>query len=235
MIDAEADKKFCNASLRLDRIHRTFVQGYRESKVLRGASLIAEAGEIVAVVGPSGSGKSTLLQIAGLLEPPTSGKVFISGNQCDLLPESRRAALRRNSIGFVYQSHNLLPEFSALENVVMPQIIAGRSRSNANRCATDLLTKLGLSDRLTHLPSRLSGGEQQRTAIARAIANVPQLLLADEPTGNLDVETSRKVFDELVSLVRGGGLAAVIATHDRELASAADRTFLLREGNLISQ
>ena len=223
------------AALNLRDIHRTFIQGGRRLDILRGASLVAARGEIVAVVGPSGSGKSTLLQIAGLLEPPTSGEVIIDGTACARLSEVARTRLRRTSLGFVYQFHHLLSEFSALENVALPQIIAGRRRAAAKAHAAELLTRFGLAERLHHRPSRLSGGEQQRTAFARAIANDPAVLLADEPTGNLDQGTADTVFAELLALARGQGLAALIATHDRDLAAATDRVLVLHDGVLIPQ
>ena len=223
------------AALTLRDIHRTFIQGGRRLDILRGASLVVARGEIVAVVGPSGSGKSTLLQIAGLLEPPTSGEVIVGRKSCARLSEAARTRLRRTSLGFVYQFHHLLPEFSALENVALPQIIAGRRRAAAKAHGADLLTRFGLAERLDHRPSRLSGGEQQRAAIARAIANGPSVLLADEPTGNLDQGTADTVFAELLTLARRRGLAALIATHDRDLAAATDRVLVLQDGMLISQ
>jgi lipoprotein-releasing system ATP-binding protein len=203
-----------------------------ELPVLQGADLTVRAGEIVALVAPSGAGKSTLLHVAGLLDRPDGGSVLIQGRDAGGLPDAARTAVRRDTIGFVYQFHHLLPEFSALENVVLPQMIAGRPRRLAQERATELLTTFGLAPRLGHLPGKLSGGEQQRVAIARALANGPRLLLADEPTGNLDVATAETVFAELLSIVREHGLAALIATHNPELASRMDRTITLRDGRL---
>ncbi len=217
-------------ALGLTAIVRTFRQGGARLEVLRGAALSVAAGEAVALVGPSGAGKSTLLQIAGLLEKPDAGDVIIAGQACDRLGDTQRTALRRKRIGFVYQYHHLLPEFSALENVVLPQMIAGRSRKDAAERARRLLGHVGLEKRLTHRPGRLSGGEQQRVAIARALANRPLLLIADEPTGNLDPQTAGQVFELLIGLVRRGGLAALIATHNHELAKRLDRILVLHDG-----
>ena len=219
-------------TLRLDRVARTYPQGEGELEVFRDVSLTLMPGELVALVGPSGAGKSSLLHMAGLLEAPSSGEVFIGGEAVAALPDGERTRLRRDTIGFVYQAHHLLPEFTALENVVMPQLIAGRTRRQAEAEATRLLTRLGLGERLTHRPSQLSGGEQQRVAVARALANKPRLLLADEPTGNLDPRTSGGVFDALVELVRAEGLAALIATHNLELAAKMDRALVLDQGRL---
>jgi lipoprotein-releasing system ATP-binding protein len=204
-----------------------------ELPVLREADLTVRAGEIVALVAPSGAGKSTLLHVAGLLDRPDGGSVLIEGRDAGGLPDPARTAIRRDTIGFVYQFHHLLPEFSALENVVLPQMIAGRSRRVAEDRAKSLLTAFGLAARLGHLPGKLSGGEQQRVAIARALANQPKLLLADEPTGNLDVATAAGVFAELLSAVRDHGLAALIATHNPELAARMDRTVTLLDGRLV--
>jgi lipoprotein-releasing system ATP-binding protein len=201
--------------------------------VLRGADLSVRAGETVALVAPSGAGKSTLLHVAGLLDRPDGGVVLIEGRDAGGLPDAARTVIRRDTIGFVYQFHHLLPEFSALENVVLPQMIAGRSRRVAEDRARSLLTTFGLGQRLAHLPGKLSGGEQQRVAIGRALANAPKLLLADEPTGNLDVATADAVFMELLATVREHGLAALIATHNPELAARMDRTVTLRGGRLI--
>jgi lipoprotein-releasing system ATP-binding protein len=201
--------------------------------VLRGADLTVRAGETVALVAPSGAGKSTLLHVAGLLDRPDGGVVLIEGRDVGGLPDAARTVIRRDTIGFVYQFHHLLPEFSALENVVLPQMIAGRSRRVAEDRARSLLTTFGLGQRLAHLPGKLSGGEQQRVAIGRALANAPKLLLADEPTGNLDVATADAVFMELLATVRDHGLAALIATHNPELAARMDRTVTLRGGRLI--
>jgi lipoprotein-releasing system ATP-binding protein len=219
--------------LKLDNVWRSFKQGPREISVLQGASAELWPGQAVALVGPSGAGKSTLLHIAGLLEQPTRGRVILNGRDCAELPESDRTRLRRQSIGFVYQFHQLLPEFSALENVIIPQMILGRPRRDAEVRARELLTGLGLGERVDHRPAELSGGEQQRTAICRGVANAPQLLLADEPTGNLDPHTSEFVFQELVELIRRQGVAALIATHNMELARRMDRVLRMHEGQLV--
>jgi lipoprotein-releasing system ATP-binding protein len=216
--------------LELSGIAKTFRQGGKSLPVLNGTSLQVAAGELVALVGPSGSGKSTLLHIAGLLESPDKGDIRIAGEDCGNLDERGRTRLRRNRIGFVYQYHHLLPEFSAGENVVLPQMIAGRSRGEAKTRADELLAAVGLSERAGHRPARLSGGEQQRVAIVRALANNPAVLLADEPTGNLDPHTADQVFEHLVALVRKSGLAALIATHNPDLAARMDRTLVLSEG-----
>ena len=222
-----------NEPLSLRDVRRTFQQGDRKLEVLRGISLDLRAGEIVALVGQSGAGKSSLLHIAGLLEAPTSGEIHVEGVAASRLPDAERTAIRRSTIGFVYQAHHLLPEFNALENVVLPQMIAGRSRGEAAKEGERLLTVLGLGQRLTHRPSQLSGGEQQRVAIARALANNPRILLADEPTGNLDPKTAGGVFDALIAITRAQGLAALIATHNFELASRMDRAMLLHQGKLV--
>ena len=219
--------------LRLDTITRRYREGEGQLEVFSGLSMSLKAGEIVALVGPSGAGKSSLLHIAGLLEAPTSGEIFIAGAATSKLNDAERTRIRRETIGFVYQAHHLLPEFDALENVVLPQMIAGRSRAEAVMEGARLLGVLGLGKRLTHRPSQLSGGEQQRVAIARALANKPRLLLADEPTGNLDPKTSGGVFDALIAITRSEGLAALIATHNFELASRMDRALLLHQGKLI--
>ncbi|MBM3517545.1 MAG: ABC transporter ATP-binding protein [Alphaproteobacteria bacterium] len=220
--------------LELRGIGRTFIQGERRLAVLREATFGVSAGEIVAVVGPSGSGKSTLLHIAGLLERPDAGDVVIAGQVCGGLSDAERTRLRRAALGFVYQFHHLLPEFSALENVILPQMIAGAGRARARERARALLDRFGLGERLNHRPARLSGGEQQRTAIARAMANEPKLLLADEPTGNLDQRTADAVFGELVGEARSRYLAAVIVTHNERLAQAADRVVTLQDGVLVA-
>jgi lipoprotein-releasing system ATP-binding protein len=220
-------------ALRLQSVTRTFPQATGVLEVFRGLDLVLKPGELVALVGPSGSGKSSLLHIAGLLEAPTSGEVFINGHAASALPDAERTRIRRDTIGFVYQAHHLLPEFSAVENVVMPQRIAGKPRAQATRDAVHILTHLGLGERLTHRPAQLSGGEQQRVAIARALANRPKILLADEPTGNLDSKTSGGVFASLVDLVRSEGLAALVATHNLELAARMDRALVLHEGKLL--
>ena len=219
--------------LKLENITRRYREGEGQLEVFSGLSLQLHPGEIVALVGPSGAGKSSLLHIAGLLEAPTSGEIFIDGAATSQLADTERTRIRRGTIGFVYQAHHLLPEFDALENVVLPQMIAGRSRAEASQEATRILDLLGLGKRLTHRPSQLSGGEQQRVAIARALANRPRILLADEPTGNLDPRTSGGVFDALIAVTRSEGLAALIATHNFELASRMDRALLLHQGKLI--
>jgi lipoprotein-releasing system ATP-binding protein len=219
-------------ALELKRVTRTFNQGGREIAVLREAEMSLARGEIVALVGPSGAGKSTLLHIAGLLERPDSGDVVITGENCADMPESERTRLRCEALGFVYQFHHLLPEFSALENVMLPQMIAGVNKSTARERAGELLEMVGLSDRATHRPGELSGGEQQRIAIARSVANAPSVLLADEPTGNLDPETAGAVFGQMLKLVRGVGLGALVATHNLELASKMDRILQLRDGHI---
>ena len=219
--------------LQLRGVRRGFDQGGVHIDVLSGIDLEVGAGEMVALVGPSGSGKSTLLHAAGLLERPNAGTVSIDGKACDGLGDSDRTALRRSAIGFVYQFHHLLPDFSAVENVILPQMIAGQPRKVARVRAEELLAKVGLSGRLTHKPRQLSGGEQQRVAIARALANGPTLLLADEPTGNLDHHTAEEVFDMLVALVRDTGIGALVATHNPELAERMDRTLELRDGVVV--
>jgi len=218
--------------LRLDTVTRRFRQGKEILEVLTGANLDIRPGEIVALVGPSGAGKSTLLHIAGLLERPDSGEVFLAGESCGRLGDDRRTQLRRLHLGFVYQYHHLLPEFSALENVVLPQMIAGVARGAARAKALRLLDSMGLAARAEHRPGQLSGGEQQRVAICRALANDPKVLLADEPTGNLDPHTSGGVFDQLLHLVRNSGVAALIATHNPELARRMDRVIRLEDGRL---
>ncbi len=213
-------------------LKRTYVTGAGELPVLNGADLDVMPGEIVGLVGPSGSGKSSLLHAAGLLEHPNAGRISIQGQDCSDLPDRERTRVRLATIGFVYQFHHLLPEFSALDNVALPQMIAGRSRAAAQGRAKDLLGQLGLAERTAHQPAQLSGGEQQRVAVARALANAPRLLLADEPTGNLDPHTSGAVFDNLYDLVRSTGVAALIATHNLDLARHMDRVFTLRDGHL---
>ena len=219
--------------LRLQDVARIYRSDAGDLPVLCGADLTVSAGEIVALVAPSGTGKSTLLHLAGLLEKPDGGDVLIEGRPCATLSDTDRTAIRRDKIGFVYQFHHLLPEFTALENVALPQMIAGIRRPAAQARARDLLTSFGLSHRLDHMPGKLSGGEQQRVAIARALANRPSVLLADEPTGNLDVATSDAVFTELLKTIRGQGVAALIATHNAELASRMDRVVTLREGRIV--
>ena len=220
--------------LSLRGIKRTFVQGDRRLEVLKDVSLDLRPGEIVALVGQSGSGKSTLLHIAGLLEQPDDGDVVVDGKAAGRLGDRERTALRRRFLGFVYQYHHLLPEFSAIENVMLPQMLNGLSRSEARVRAADLLAMVQLKDRGEHRPGRLSGGEQQRVAIARAVANAPRVLLSDEPTGNLDASTADIVFRQLLALVRETGMAALVATHNPELAARMDRTVTLKEGVLTT-
>jgi lipoprotein-releasing system ATP-binding protein len=217
----------------LHDIERQYRQGDETLRVLNGIELALWSGQSVALVAPSGAGKSTLLHIAGLLEHPDRGDVYIDGQSTSILADHQRTRIRRNEIGFVYQSHHLLPEFSALENVVLPQMIRGLARSEAKSRATELLDYLGLGARLNHRPSELSGGEQQRVAIARAVANAPRILLADEPTGNLDLHTAEHVFHALSQLVKASGLAAIIATHNMDLAARMDRRVTLREGKIV--
>lgn len=217
----------------LREVVRTYRSGGGDLPVLRGVNLALRAGEIVALVAPSGAGKSTLLHLAGLLEQPDGGSVLVDGRDAGILSDAERTAIRRDTIGFVYQFHHLLGEFSALENVVLPQMIARRGRRQAEARAMSLLAALGLEPRARHLPGKLSGGEQQRVAIARALANSPKVLLADEPTGNLDVDTADVVFDALLAEVREEGVAALIATHNPALAARMDRTVTLREGRVV--
>jgi lipoprotein-releasing system ATP-binding protein len=223
-----------NHLLRVENLEKTFHQAGQDLNIFRGLNMSIEAGEIVALVGPSGAGKSTLLQMIGLLDTPTSGKIMIDDREATGLDEVARTAMRRDTIGFIYQFHNLLPEFSALENVVLPQMVAGKSKKEAKERATKLLGALGLGARLDHRPARLSGGEQQRVAIARAIANKPRLLLADEPTGNLDPTTSAHVFEMLIELVRSSGIGMLIATHNLDLADQMDRVLEMKNGQLVS-
>jgi lipoprotein-releasing system ATP-binding protein len=217
-------------ALRLDGVRRFFIQGGVRLEVLVNASFSIAPGEMVGLVGPSGSGKSTLLHVAGLLERPNEGEVWIKGDAAGRLNDARRTAIRRGTMGFVYQHHHLLPEFSALENIVVPQMIAGRRRRDAEVRGRELLGQVGLAERLSHRPARLSGGEQQRVAIARALANEPALLLADEPTGNLDHRSADDAFALLIRLVRGRGLAALIATHNLDLARRMDRVLTIADG-----
>ncbi len=220
-------------ALFLSKVERRYPQSGAPLEVLKAADLAIWPGELVALVAPSGTGKSTLLHLAGLLEHPDGGEVYIGGVATAKLKDSERTRLRRTDIGFVYQFHHLLPEFSAIENVVMPQLIRGLDKGEAEKRAIDLLSFLGLGERLRHRPGELSGGEQQRVAIARAVANAPRLLLADEPTGNLDPGTSHHVFRILLSLVRASGLAALIATHNMELAAQMDRRVTIRDGKIV--
>ncbi|MFM5930213.1 MAG: ABC transporter ATP-binding protein [Novosphingobium sp.] len=216
----------------LEKLTRSFEQGDVRIDVLKGVDLSVKPGEIVALLGPSGSGKSTLLQAIGLLEGGFGGSIRIAGNDASTLDGDARTTLRRDHIGFVYQFHHLLPDFSALENVVIPQMITGKPRAECEDRARELLDALGLGERLSHRPNKLSGGEQQRVAVARALANKPALVLADEPTGNLDESTADKVLTEFIRLVRGNGSAAVVATHNERLAYAMDRVVRLQDGVL---
>ncbi len=220
-------------ALQLTGVGRHFDQGEDRLTILDDAAVGVAAGEMVALVAPSGAGKSTLLHIAGLLERPDTGEVLVGGQPCGTLGDDRRTEMRRRAIGFVYQFHHLLPEFSALENVMMPQMILGQSRSAAAERARELLEYMRIGKRAAHRPAELSGGEQQRVAIARAVANAPHVLLADEPTGNLDPTTSGYVFDALTALVRQSGVAALIATHNHELAARMDRAITLENGKIV--
>jgi lipoprotein-releasing system ATP-binding protein len=218
--------------IKLRGVKRSFEQGGEVIEVLRGVDLDVKQGEIVALLGPSGSGKSTMLQAVGLLEGGFSGSIAIAGVEASELPSDGRTQLRRDHLGFVYQFHHLLPDFTAHENVVMPLMVAGSSRADADARAEQLLADLGLGHRLTHRPSQLSGGEQQRVAVARALANRPTLVLADEPTGNLDETTSDRVLGQFLELVRGEGSAALVATHNERLAARMDRVVRLHDGVL---
>jgi lipoprotein-releasing system ATP-binding protein len=222
-----------NTVLKLSGVERHYGQGDMQLSILKKADLTLNSGEIVALVAPSGTVKSTLLHLAGLLEHPDSGEVSINGHDCNGLSDDKRTAIRRSEIGFVYQFHHLLPEFSALENIMMPQMIAGLPRNEAKQRASQLLDYMRIGHRGAHRPGELSGGEQQRVAIARAVANAPSLLLADEPTGNLDPETASYVFEALEALVRQSGLAALIATHNHELARRMDRRVTIADGKVI--
>ncbi len=221
--------------LRLERLERAYIQGNRRIDVLKGASASFFPGEAVALLGPSGAGKSTLLHIAGLLERADGGQVLINGIDCGQLSDNEQTRMRRMEVGFVYQFHHLLPEFSALENVVLPQLILGSSRDKAKARAKELLGSLGLEERWDHRPAQLSGGEQQRVAISRAVANDPKVVLADEPTGNLDPHTAERVFEQLLKLVRQSGVAAVVATHNLDLAARMDRVLRLMDGRLVEE
>ena len=220
-------------TLFLQKVERRFGRGEAIIEILRGADLSLWAGQSVALIAPSGAGKSTLLHIAGLLETPDGGEVYIGGAATAAMSDDARTALRRNEIGFVYQFHHLLPEFSALENLILPQMIHGLSRAQAAKRARELLAYLGLGARENHRPAELSGGEQQRVAIARAVANGPRLLLADEPTGNLDPKTADHAFGTLAALVKASGLAALIATHNLDLAARMDRRVTLQDGLIV--
>ena len=219
--------------LELKNVYRSFKQGGQVLQVLRGINLEIEKGEVVALIGPSGSGKSTMLQLAGLLEKPTKGDIYLEGQKCSVLGDAMRTSLRRDYLGFVYQYHNLLADFDAVENVMLPQLIAGIKEKEAKEKAKWLLTKMGLEKRFKHRPAEMSGGEQQRVAIARSLANTPKLLLADEPTGNLDPKTAEIVFGELLGIVKETGLSALIATHNFDLADRMDRKVRLDGGKLI--
>jgi lipoprotein-releasing system ATP-binding protein len=217
----------------LHAIDRRYRQGAATLEILKNAELAVWPGQSVALVAPSGAGKSTLLHIAGLLEHADAGEVYIDQVATSRMSDAARTQIRRNDIGFIYQAHHLLPEFSALENVILPQMIRGLSRKEAVKRAAELLSYLGLKERLEHRPAELSGGEQQRVAIARAVSNAPRILLADEPTGNLDPRTSDQVFGALSQLVRASGLAAIIATHNREIAARMDRRVTLKDGQVV--
>jgi lipoprotein-releasing system ATP-binding protein len=220
-------------ALKLSKVERHYQQGEARLDILSGADIAIWPGEAVALVGPSGAGKSTLLHVAGLLEKPDSGEIFVEGQRTAYMSDDARTALRRMTIGFVYQFHHLLPEFSAEENVILPQMIRGLGREEARLRAGELLDYLGLLPRRTHRPAELSGGEQQRVAIARAVANAPRILLADEPTGNLDPHTAAHVFEAMMALVRATRLGALVATHNMELAARMDRRVTLREGKVV--
>lgn len=227
-------KKILNEpTLSLIKINKQFYQGNKNINVLRGIDFELFPGEIVALLGPSGSGKSTLLQISGLLDSPDSGTIYLNGQQVQSASDSVRTKLRLSYIGFVYQFHNLFPDFSSVENVILPQMIAGNSSTNSRKRSIQILNDLGLNDRLDHKPGQLSGGEQQRCAIARALANNPKLLLADEPTGNLDMETAESVFFTLKKVVKSQKLSALLATHNQSLASKTDKVVELKDGKLI--
>jgi len=230
---SDAARKDKEPAVFLHAIERRYHQGAITLEILKGAELAVWPGQSVALIAPSGTGKSTLLHIAGLLEHPDAGEVYVDGTATSTLSDAERTRIRRTEIGFVYQFHHLLPEFSAIENVMLPQMICGLSRRQARERADELLSYLGLKERLEHRPAQLSGGEQQRVAIARAVANAPRVLLADEPTGNLDPRTAGHVFQALAQLVRASGLAAVIATHNMELAQRMDRRVTLQEGHVV--
>ena len=217
----------------LHAIERRYMQGAATLDILKSAELAVWSGQSVALIAPSGTGKSTLLHVAGLLEHPDAGEVYVDGTATSTLSDAERTRIRRTEIGFVYQQHRLLPEFTAAENVMLPQMIRGLSKKEAHKRADELLSYLGLGERLDHRPAQLSGGEQQRVAIARAVANAPRILLADEPTGNLDPKTAGHVFSALSQLVKASGLAAVIATHNMDLAQRMDRRVTLQDGKVV--
>ena len=219
--------------IEISQLSQYFQQGQTRLEILKDVSLKITAGEMVGLVGPSGSGKSTLLHLAGLLERPSGGKIIYMGQDCELMTDHQRTKLRLHEIGFIYQFHHLLPEFSAIENIIMPQLIAGLTKIEAANRANQLLNMVGLSERADHKASQLSGGEKQRVAIVRSIANVPRLVLADEPTGNLDPLTSTQVFGQLRSVIKGGKLSAIIATHNYQLAEKLDRIFKIEGGSLV--
>ena len=219
--------------IEISQLSQYFQQGQTRLEILKDVSLRIMAGEMVGLVGPSGSGKSTLLHLAGLLERPSGGKIIYMGQDCELMTDHQRTKLRLHEIGFIYQFHHLLPEFSAIENIIMPQLIAGLTKIEAANRANQLLNMVGLSERADHKASQLSGGEKQRVAIVRSIANVPRLVLADEPTGNLDPLTSTQVFEQLRSVIKGGKLSAIIATHNYQLAEKLDRMFKIEGGSLV--
>ncbi|MAF63009.1 MULTISPECIES: ABC transporter ATP-binding protein [Pseudomonadota] len=221
-----------DAVILLTDVRRSFAQGGVTIDVLKGVNLAVEPGEIVGLLGPSGSGKSTMLQAVGLLEGGFTGSIRIAGEEAAQLNSNGRTRLRKTALGFVYQFHHLLPDFTARENVVLPQLIMGRTRDEASDRAAELLSRLGLGQRLDHRPSQLSGGEQQRVAVARALANRPRVVLADEPTGNLDEATADRVFDEFLHLVREEGSAALVATHNERLATRMDRVVRLHDGRI---
>ncbi len=221
-------------ALRITGLNRTFHQGGRELKILRDLEMTVDRGEAVALIGPSGSGKSTLLHAAGLLEQPDDGEIEIVGQRCSTMGDAQRTVIRRKQLGFVYQFHHLLPEFTALENVMMPMRLMRTPKSQGLSRAAKLLGEMGLADRIGHMPAQLSGGEQQRVAIARALANQPVLLLADEPTGNLDQATAELVFEELLSAVRGRGLSMLVATHDVMIADRLDRVVRIQDGHVVT-
>ena len=217
----------------LKGVNRHYGQGDTTLEILKGAELALWSGQSIALVAPSGAGKSTLLHVAGLLEHPDAGEVYVDTVATSRLSDAERTRIRRVEIGFVYQFHHLLPEFSAAENVILPQMIRGLSRKEAGRRAVEILTYLGLAKRLAHRPAELSGGEQQRVALARAVANAPRILLADEPTGNLDPHTAEHVFNALTELVRASNLAVIVATHNMDIAARMDRRVTLREGRVV--
>ena len=219
--------------IEISQLSQYFQQGQTRLEILKDVSLKITAGEMVGLVGPSGSGKSTLLHLAGLLERPSGGKIIYMGQDCELMTDHQRTKLRRHEIGFIYQFHHLLPEFSAIENIIIPQLIAGLTKIEAANRANQLLNMVGLSERADHKASQLSGGEKQRVAIVRSIANVPRLVLADEPTGNLDPLTATQVFEQLRSVIKGGKLSAIIATHNYQLAEKLDRIFKIEGGSLV--